>query len=629
MTIQQTSGPVAAGEGSASAATIDAVRFEHHPGWLCPGPGRARLSWTVVTPGEWQQSAYEIELHGPDGERRDTTGRVNSSESVLVDWPFAPLKSREQVLLRLRAWSDKGQATHWSKLVPVEAGLLEPGDWTARFVTSSWSEDTTPEQPSPFLRCEFAVRLGVTQARLYITALGLYEAQLNGEVVGDHVLDPGWSSYNKRLRYQTFDVTGQLREGPNALGAILGDGWYRGRLGFGGGRINIYGNKLALLAQLEIKYDDGATETITTGDGWQAATGPILASGIYDGETYDARLEKEGWSAPGFDAKDWSGVEKIEWDLSRLVTPPGPPVRRTELVKAVEISKSPSGKTLVDFGQNVVGRIRLTVQGEAGRTITIRHAEVLENGELGVRPLRAAKQTDRYTLRGGGVETYEPTFTFHGFRYAEIEGWPGDLQTDDLVAVVIHSDMERTGWFECSDPLVNRLHENVVWGMRGNFVDVPTDCPQRDERLGWTGDIEVFAPTASFLFNSVGFLASWLADLAADQYANGIVPYVIPDIMDRELPPMAAWSDAVVIVPWVLYQRFGDKGILAAQFESMKAWVDHLDRLTGEKRLWDEGFQFADWLDPDSRRINRPQARPTRIRRRRLILRTRRACFPK
>ncbi|MBN9393290.1 MAG: glycoside hydrolase family 78 protein [Chloroflexi bacterium] len=600
MTSQQTPGPASAGGGEETAATIEALRFEHHPDGFAVGLAAPRLSWTVAAPGAWQQAAYEIELHNPGGGLRETTGRVESSESVLVTWPFAPLQSREQALLRVRAWSSDGQATDWGKLVPLEATLLAAQDWTARFVTPDWEEDTSKVQPAPFLRREFNVKAGVAQARLYITALGLYEAQLNGAVVGDHVLAPGWSSYNKRLRYQTFDVTGQLQEGPNVIGAALGDGWYRGRMGFGGGRINIYGSRLALLAQLEIKYNDGTTETVATDAGWRACTGPILASGIYDGETYDARRELDGWSKTGFDDQNWSGVDLIEWDLSKLVTPPGPPVRRTELVKVASISKSPSGKTLVDFGQNVVGRVRLTVTGEAGQTITLRHAEVLEHGELGVRPLRHARATDHYTLHGGGIETYEPLFTFHGFRYAEVEGWPGELKPADLVAVVCHSDMERTGWFESSDPLVNRLHENVVWGMRGNFLDVPTDCPQRDERLGWTGDIEVFTPTASFLFESAGFLTSWLADLAADQYANGVVPFVIPDIMDRQLPPMAAWSDAAVIVPWVLYQRFGDKAILAAQFESMKAWVDHLDRLTGEKRLWDEGFQFADWLDPDA-----------------------------
>ncbi len=237
-----------------------------------------------------------------------------------------------------------------------------------------------------------------------------------------------------------------------------------------------------------------ATDRITSDESWRAATGPILTSDIYDGETYDARLEKQGWSTPDFDDREWAGVRLLDWDLATLVAPSGPPVRRTELLQPVAITTSPSGRTIVDFGQNLVGRLRITVRGEAGQTITLRHAEVLENGELCTRPLRFAQATDRYTLRGDEVETWEPRFTFHGFRYAEIEGWPGALRAENISAVVCHSDMERSGWFECSDPLINRLHENVVWSMRGNFLDVPTDCPQRDERLGWTGDIQVFAP---------------------------------------------------------------------------------------------------------------------------------------
>jgi len=283
-------------------------------------------------------------------------------------------------------------------------------------------------------------------------------------------------------------------------------------------------------------------------------------------------------------------------------------VRHMDLLAPVALITSPTGRTIVDFGQNLVGRLRLTVRGTAGQTITLRHAEVLENGELGTRPLRTALATDRYTLRGEGEEVWEPRFTFHGFRYAEIEGWPGELRAADLHAVVCHSDLERTGWFECSDPLLNRLHENVVWSMRGNFLSIPTDCPQRDERLGWTGDIQVFAPTASFLYNISGFLASWLADVAAEQTETGLVPYVVPNILLAMLPddiggamtPTAAWGDAAVLVPWALYQRYGDIGILEAQFASMCAWVDLLANVAGEKYLWDHGFQFGDWLDPSA-----------------------------
>jgi alpha-L-rhamnosidase len=584
--------------------TVSNLRLEHLRETLGIGAARPRSTWKVETDTpDWRQAAYEILADDERGRRRGETGRIDSDQSVLVTWPFAPLRSRERVSVRVRVWGVDGKASDWSAPLTVEAGLLDPADWRARFVTPDWDEDTSRPQPCPLLRREFDVRAGVTAARLYVSALGVYEVEINGALAGDHVLAPGWTSYRHRLRYQTFDVTGLLREGSNAIGAILGDGWYRGRLGWGGGRRNVYGDRLALLAQLEIAYADGSTDRIVTDEAWRAARGPILASDLYDGETYDARLERPGWSAPGFDlpqADDWHGVRLLDRDLATLVAPAGPPVRRIEPRKPVEISTSPSGREILDFGQNLVGRLRLTVRGPAGQTITLRHAEVLENGELATRPLRFARATDQYTLRGDGLETWEPRFTFHGFRYAEVGGWPGQLSPDDVVAVVCHSDLERTGWFECSDPLVNRLHENVVWSMRGNFLDVPTDCPQRDERLGWTGDIQAFVPTACFLYDSAGFLASWLADLAAEQDETGAVPFVVPNPFEGPLRPAAAWGDATAIVPWVLYQRYGDADLLERQFDSMRRWVDCVAEQAGERRLWDRGFQFGDWLDPSA-----------------------------
>jgi len=591
--------------------TIARVSFELHRDAFGVGESRPRLSWTIETviPG-WRQTAYELEAYGSDGRLVEWTDKVESNQSVLVPWPFSPLSSRERRTIRVRVWGTDGQASAWSMATPVEAGLLTAEDWEAQFVTPDWEEDTTVPQPCPLLRREFVIHEGVTRARLYVTSLGVYEVQLNGMVVGDHVLAPGWTSYHNRLRYQTFDVTNLLRKGLNAICAILGDGWYRGRFGFDGGRRNIYGDRLALLVQLEIDYTDGTTVRICTDETWRAATGPMLASDLYDGETYDARLERPGWSGGGYDDSDWCSVRRVDWDLATLVAPSGPPVRRIELVAPIAISTSPSGHAIVDFGQNLVGRLRLVVRGEAGQTITLRHAEVLENGELCTRPLRTAQATDRYTLRGEGLETWEPRFTFHGFRYAQVDGWPGTLRAEDLLAVVCHSDMERTGWFECSDPKVNQLHENAVWSMRGNFLDVPTDCPQRDERLGWTGDILAFAPTACFLYDCAGFLTSWLADLAAEQTDEGVVPFVIPNILPMRPLPAAAWGDAAVFVPWVLYQRYGDAGILAAQYESMCAWVNLLTHIAGEKRLWNKGFQFGDWLDP-SAPSDKPGAGPT------------------
>jgi alpha-L-rhamnosidase len=590
---------------------ITRVRIEHQREAFGIGVARPRLSWIVETSTRgWNQAGYEIESRGADGKPPRRTGRVESDQSVLVAWPFAALASRERLTVRVRVWGMDGQPSAWSQAVPVEAGLLHPQDWTAHFITPGWEEDVVQANPVPLLRREFDVRLGVKRSRLYITALGVYEAQLNGRTIGDQVMAPGWTSYHHRLRYQTFDVTKLLHTGRNALGAMLGDGWFRGRMGFGGGRRNIYGARTALLAQLEISYTDGSAERIVTDESWHAATGPILSSEIYDGETYDARLEHLGWSGPGFNQDGWTAVRTVDWDLATLAAPSGPPVRRIELVAPVAITCTPSGRTLVDFGQNLVGRLRLTVQGPAGQTITLRHGEVLEEGELCTRTLRFAKATDHYTLRGGAIETWEPRFTFHGFHYTEIQGWPGELGVNDVRAVVCHSDMERTGWFECADPLINRLHANIVWSMRGNFFDIPTDCPQRDERLGWTGDIQVFSPAACFLYNAAGFLTSWLRDLAAEQQAaGGLVPVVVPNTVIGMPLVAAAWSDAAVIVPWVLYQRFGDKGILAAQFESMHTWVDRIAGLAGQSRLWDQGFQFGDWLDPTA-----PSDRPVEAR---------------
>ena len=577
--------------------------MEHLRENLGVGTTTPRLSWQIKTNlPNWRQRAYEIECYDETVGRRGEPKWVESAQSVLIDWPFAPLKSREQIWLRVRVWGTDGSESTWSEKIHVEAGLLQSDHWKACFITPPWVEDLTKSNPAPYFRRDFELHSEIKSARLYCSALGIYEAQLNGKVIGDQVFAPGWTVYNHRLRYQTFDVTSLLKPGVNTLGAILADGWFRGRIGYGGGNRNLYGQHLALLAQLEIQYIDGSTEHILTDENWRAATGAILMSSLYDGERVDARLEPVGWSEPGFNDAHWSPVQKLDWNLDTLESPLGTPVRRIETVAAISITLSPQGKTLVDFGQNLVGRLAITVKGPSGQAITLRHAEVLENGELGTRPLRLAEATDCYILRGGEKETWEPRFTFHGFRYVEVIGWPGELQLQDIRAVVIHSDMERTGWFECSDPLLNKLHENVVWSMRGNFLDLPTDCPQRDERLGWTGDIQVFSPTAMFLYDASGFLQSWLFDLSIEQkMLNGKVPAVVPNVLEGGFGNgAAAWADAAVVVPWVLFQRSGDAGVLAAQFESMRSWVDYAASIAGKNYLMDKGFQFGDWLDPSA-----------------------------
>ncbi|WP_405813401.1 glycoside hydrolase family 78 protein [Streptomyces sp. NBC_01390] len=564
------------------STTVAAIRFEHRDRPLGVGVPTPRLSWQVRTddPG-WRQTAYEVELDGAE------VVRVESPEQILVPWPFEPLRSRAQATVRIRVASGE-KWSGWSDPATVETGLLRPENWEARFITPR--DHGALDSPAPELVRTVVLRPGVVSARLYATAHGVYTASLNGTRVGDEVLAPGWTSYRHRLRYQTHDVTALLTEGANTVSVLLGNGWYRGHLGWWGARA-LYGDRLALLAQLEVRYADGSMDVFGTDEEWRARDTGVVADDLYKGQRTDLRF------APGPATGPVEVLPDEEAALPRLVAPEGPPVRVTEELPALRVWQSPSGRTLADFGQNVVGWVRLRVRGaEDGQEVTVRHAEVLEDEELCTRPLRTADALDTYLLADSAEAVLEPSFTFHGFRYAEITGVP-DLRAEDLHAMVVGTDLRRTGWFSCSDPDLEQFHENVVRATRGNFLDVPTDCPQRDERLGWTGDIQVFSPTAAFLFDSAGFLSTWLADLAADQHPDGAVPWVIPEVLDVETPTAAAWGDAAAVVPWVLYERYGDLGVLRRQYASARAWVDKAASLTTDG-VWTGGFQFGDWLDP-------------------------------
>lgn len=578
---------------------LSSPRFEHHTDAIGIGEAAPRLSWKVTSaPAGWSQARYEVHSG-------DDTVVIDSGESVLVPWPFADLTSRERREVRIRVVASDGSVSDWSEPATVEAGLLNGSDWTAQLIGAANSGIA-----SPLLRGAFAVSdAEIIRARVFASAHGVFQLELNGARVGDHELAPGWTAYDDRLRYLTYDVTSLVRPGGNVLGAWLGDGWWRGHLGFDGRR-SLYGDELGLIAQLEIDYADGSRQVFATGSDWVSSDGPIRSSDLYNGEDFDARLHDSRWSTADFDATGWKPVAVQEFDKTVLVAPDGPPVRVTQTVRVADVLTSPSGKPILDFGQNLVGRLRLTVDGEEGDVVTLRHAEVLENGELATEPLRAARATDRYTLSGDGVENWAPRFTFHGFRYAEVTGWPGEFDPGCVVAEVLHSDMGRTGRFASSDPLLNRLHENVVWGMRGNFLDIPTDCPQRDERLGWTGDLQVFAPTAEYLYDSSGFLISWLRDLAVEQTRYGGTPMVVPAKTIGYNGPTAGWADAATVVPWTLYRAYGDVDVLARQFESMAAWVDEVAAAAGEDRIWSAGFQFGDWLDPTAP-AGRPEAAQT------------------
>ncbi len=571
--------------------TVTPVRFEHHRDPVGIGEARPRLSWIVRTaPSGWQQAGYDL------AERSGSTVTVDGADSVLVDWPFDPLASRERREVRVRVRGVDGSISGWSEWAPVEAGLLQPSDWTAGMIGPAGD---LAAQDSVLLRGSFTVPdRPVRRARVYASAHGVYQLELNGRRVGDDELAPGWTAYESRLRFQTYDVTELLRSGENVLGSWLGDGWWRGYLGWDG-RKALYGTEVGVLAQLEIDYADGTRQVVGTGPDWLAGESPIRSADLYNGEDFDARRYDIAWSTVDAGPAGWTPVRLRDLDPAILAAPDGPPVRRTRTLPVQAVTTSPSGATVLDFGQNLVGRLRIAVRGgRAGDVITLRHAEVLQDGELATEPLRAARATDTYTLAGPDAVSWAPRFTFHGFRYAEITGWPGEFAPEEVVAEVLHSDLERTGHFTADHPLLDRLHRNVVWGMRGNFVDVPTDCPQRDERLGWTGDLQVFAPTAEFLFDTAGFLVSWLRDLSAEQRRYGGTPMVVPAVTTGYTGPMAAWADAATVVPWTLYQSSGDLEVLRRQFDSMVAWVDEASTAAGPNHLWDRGFQFGDWLDP-------------------------------
>jgi alpha-L-rhamnosidase len=607
-------GPAAAAAAPKSTpAAVAELRCEYETNPLGIDARAPRLSWQIRSDARGVvQSAYEVQVASDAkalaaGRATWDSGRVASAQSVHVPYAGPPLASSRRYFWRVRAWDGSGRATAWSAASWFEMGLLAPGDWKASWIEPTRNEDVKRSQPAPMLRGTFAVSGKVRSARAYVTSHGLYELEINGHRVGDQLFTPGWTSYGKRLQYQTYEVTPLLRPGDNAIGATLGDGWYRGYLAWRDRR-NVFGDRLGLLCELRIEYADGRVETVGTDRKWRASTGPILASDIYMGETYDARLEKPGWSSPGYSDADWTPVRVLaEAPKHALVAPAGPPVRAIEEIRPVKILRTPAGETVLDMGQNMVGHVRLAVSGPAGTSVVLRHAEVLDKtGNFYTANLRAAKQEVTYVLKGGGPETYEPHFSFQGFRYVAVAGWPGEPTLDAFTGVVVHSDMAVTGSFETSNPLLNQLHHNIRWGQKGNFLDVPTDCPQRDERLGWTGDAQVFSRTASFNMDVAGFFTKWLADVAADQSAKGVVPHVVPNVLSRtdvggqeeaSFPGgSAAWADVATIVPWNMYLAYGDRRLLERQYPSMRAWVEYQRREAGEKNLWTTGFHFGDWL---------------------------------
>ncbi|MCL4742962.1 MAG: family 78 glycoside hydrolase catalytic domain [Phycisphaerales bacterium] len=446
----------------------------------------------------------------------------------------------------------------------------------------------------PYLRRSFDVSRPVAQARLYATALGVYEAYLNGDRVGDGRLTPGWTDYRARVRYQVYDVTDRIRPGENVIGAMVGPGWFSGRAGLFQARA-FYGQAPAFLAQLEITYADGSTERIVTDAAWKRHDGPIMAADLMDGEVYDARAEIDGWSGPGLDDSAWTRVS-VRAESRRLEGDVDLPIRQLAELPAVSVSEPEPGRWTFDLGQNMVGVVRLRVRCEPGTVLTVRHAEMLNpDGTIYTANLRAAAATDTYICKGG-VEEWQPRFTFHGFRYVEVTGFGERPGPEAVTGIVLASDLIETGEFVCSDERINRLQANIAWGLRGNFVSIPTDCPQRDERMGWTGDAQAFAPTAAYNADIAPFMTKWLIDLADAQRDDGAHSDVAPAMRGLSYGT-PAWADAGVIVPWAVHQAYGDARILERHAESMIRWVEWCrTHSTGLIRDHARGNDYGDWL---------------------------------
>ena len=605
------------------------LRCAHLDNPLGIAPDRVRFGWLLS--GDGLQQAYQVQVtrvhETPVHETRNgggfhpdvpvswDSGQTSSDDSADVPYAGPPLAPGGRYAWRVRVWDAAGTASAWSAPAAFEVEL-GPGDWAASWIgLGPAREDFTPPsqpgrpdavlsamRPAPHLRRSFTVAGPVAAARLHVTALGLYEARLNGHRVGDAYLTPGWTDYDKRVLYQSYDVTGQLREGENVLGAILGDGWYCGFVGFDAKRAGAhYGSAPELLAQLDITLADGSRQRVVTDEEWTGRSADIRHADLLMGERQDLRLAVPGWDRVqqhGAGSSGWRPVLSRPLDGRVIAADPGVPVRVTAEITPVAVSRTEDGRYLIDFGQNLTGWLRIGADGPAGAAVLVRHAEALDDeGRLYTDNLRTARQADEYVLNGGPA-VLEPHFTLHGFRYAEVSGYPGEPGPRDITARVVHSDIPATGEFGSSQEWLDRLFRNIDWGQRGNFISVPTDCPQRDERLGWLGDAQVFARTACYNRDVAAFFAKWLDDVAEAQLPSG----AFSDIAPRLNFPGAgapAWGDAGVIVPWTVWKMYGDRALPARHFGAMTAWMDFIERGNpGYLRTRELGHSYNDWLAP-------------------------------
>ncbi|MGB2824433.1 MAG: family 78 glycoside hydrolase catalytic domain, partial [Phycisphaerae bacterium] len=570
---------------------------------------RPRLSWIVESDRRCQkQTAYrilvassEVLLAADKGDLWDS-GKVASDATAQIVYAGGPLRSRMRCWWKVRVWDASGRPSAWSSPAAWTMGLLREADWKqARWIgfdepgiaPAAGKKLFLP--PPRYLRKGFHLDRPVRRATVYATALGLYELRVNGREVGDDWFTPGCTDYDKRVYYQTYDVTGLLQQGDNAIGGILADGWYAGYMGWGWRR-EMYGRKTRLRAQLHVEYADGTAETVVTDGSWRAATGPIREADFLMGEACDARMEMPGWDAPGFDAAAWRKVNVTARIKAAVQAVPGPTVKAFAELTPVKVAEPRPGRFVFDLGRNFAGVVRLKVAAaRRGKRIVLRFAERLKpDGTIYTRNLRGARATDTYYCRGGREETWQPRFTFHGFQYVEVTGYPGRPKKDAITGVALSSDTPVVGGFECSDEAANRLYGNICWTQRANFIDIPTDCPQRDERLGWTGDAQVYMRTATCIADVAAFFTKWLVDLDDAQGPAG----EYPDVAPRRVATgggTAAWADAGIICPWTIHRVYGDERVLRRHYVAMARFIEYCRESTGGTLLRPEAG-YGDWL---------------------------------
>ena len=597
--------PAAGVAAAAAPASIARLRCEYLVNPLGMDVRVPRLGWVMQSGARGEkQTGYRIlvassaeKLAADQGDLWDS-GQVASDVTTQVAYAGAPLASRMACHWKVRIWDKNGRPSAWSAPAFWTMGLLAPSDWQAKWIEAGLpapADSKAPVKPV-CLRKSFSAGKTVRRATLYVTALGLYEISLNGQRVGDHLLAPDWTDYRKRVRYQAYDVTDMLRPGEeNALGALLANGWYAGHIGNGG--YQRWGKTPALLAQLELLHVDGTLERVVSDGAWTGHAAPITDSDFMKGENNDARLDTPGWDLPGFKADGWQAAKETSPATGPLQAQVMEPVRMLQEIKALALTEPKPGQWTYDLGQNMVGVVRIKVTAPAGTRLTLRHAEMLNpDGTLYTRNLRGAPSVDTYVCKGGGAEeVWQPKFTFHGFRYAELTGLPGKPAMDAVTGIVIGSDTASAGTFACSDPRLNQLYSNIVWGRRGNHLSVPTDCPQRDERLGWMGDAQAFIRTAAYTADIAAFHTKWLADVDDAQSPDGAFSDVSPN--QRPSHGVPAWADAGVICPWAIYQIYGDKRVLEQHLPAMTKWVEWCrTHSTGLLRDRDRGNDYGDWL---------------------------------